>query len=233
MITWEFPRVITHLKNMGVSAGVVSNVNEYELPHENNRQIRTWIEENKGFLFGAVYINPNRTKNADDMEKELDVCAQSGAFTSIKLHPVWNGRQVDDSAYFPVYSRAALLGYPVLIHTWGCDDIRKLESVTQKFPKTNFLAAHCGGELDASLLAGEVAARLDNFYLDFTCSWAYANLLEYFVQKAGSHKIIFGSDAVWNSFDASVGRIIFAGISDNEKRDILGLNAKRLFPGLA
>jgi len=231
-ITWEFPRVLAHLRHMGVSAGIVSDVNEYETPRENNRRVRALVEENKSILLGAVFINPNLTKSAAAMEEELEFCAKSGLYAGIKLHPVFNGRQVDDTDYFPVYSMAAELGYPILIHTWGCADIRMLESVAQKFQKTNFLAGHCGGELDASLLAGEVAARLNNFYLDFTCSWAYANLLEYFVQKAGSHKIVFGSDALWNSFDASLGRVVFADISDSDKRNILGLNAKRLFPGL-
>lgn len=231
-ITGDLSQMLGHLRHMGVSAGFISELNEYEDPYENNRRIRALAEKNKAFLLGAIYINPNRIKNAADMEKELDDCAQSGVFTSVKLHPVWNGRQIDDPAYYPVYGRAAAFGYPILFHTWGCEDIRRLESVALKFPKVNFIAGHCGGELDASLLAGETAARLDNFYLDFTCSWAYANLLEYLVEKAGARKILFGSDGLWNSFDASVGRVIFAGISDDDKRDILGLNAKRLFPGL-
>ena len=231
-ITGEFSRALTHLKHMGVSGGIVSNLNEYEDPHENNRSVRSLAQENKGFILGAVYVNPNRMKTVSDMERELEECAQSGFFTSIKLHPVWNGRLIDDPVYTPVYRIAETLDYPVLFHTWGCEDIRRLESVALKFPKVYFIAGHCGGELDASLLAGETAEKLDNFILDFTCSWAYANLLEYFVQKAGSQKILFGSDAFWNSFDASVGRVVFANISDDDKRNILGLNAKRLFPGL-
>ena len=228
-ITGNFSQVISHMKHMGVACGIVSDPNEYESEFENNRRVRALVEENKGLLLGAVYINPNRTKTAAGIEKELLGCAESGAFTSVKLHPVWNSRQVDDPVYFPAFAAAAELGYPVLFHTWGCDDIRRLESIALKFPKVNFLAGHCGGELDASLLAGETAARVKNFYLDFTCSWGYANLLEYFVQKAGSKKIVFGSDAVWNSFDASIGRVLFADISDDDKRNILGLNAKELY----
>jgi len=231
-ITGEFSQVLAHLRHMGTAACIVSDTNEYEVPCENNGNVRKLARENEGFLFGAIYINPNRTKKPADMENELDICAKSKLFTGIKLHPVWNGRQVDDSVYFPVYKAAAALGFPILIHTWGCGDIHRLESIALKFPKTCFIAGHCGGELDASLLAGETAARLENFYLDFTCSWAYANLLEYLVQKAGAHKILFGSDALWNSFDASIGRVVFAEISDAAKRDILGLNAKKLFPEL-
>ena len=232
-IAGEFTRVLSHFRLMGVSAGIVSDLNEYENPCDNNGRVKTLVEENKDLLLGAVYINPNRTKTAAEMEKELDTCAASGAFTCIKLHPFNNGRQVDDPVYYPVYGRARSLGYPILVHTWGCEEIRKIETVAQKFPQVNFIAGHCGGDLDASMLAGKIAARLDNLYLDYTCSFAYANLLEYLVKKAGVQKILFGSDAAMTSFDSSLGKVVFADISDKDKRDILGLNAKRLFPLLA
>ena len=41
--------------------------------------------------------------------------------------------------------------------------------------------------------------------------------------------MLYGSDAYWNSMEAAVGRILLAELTDEEKRQILGLNAKRLF----
>ena len=46
---------------------------------------------------------------------------------------------------------------------------------------------------------------------------------------AGACKVLYGSDAYWNSMEAAVGRILLAELTDEEKRQILGLNAKRLF----
>ncbi|MBR6052040.1 MAG: hypothetical protein IKP68_12680 [Clostridia bacterium] len=47
-------------------------------------------------------------------------------------------------------------------------------------------------------------------------------------EKVGSEKIFFGTDTYSCGF--RTGRIMFGGISDKDKENILCLNAKRHFP---
>jgi len=165
-------------------------------------------------------------------EKEIEKRRQSGVFTGIKLLPAWEAREIDDPFFRTVCGIAGEIGYPVLFHTWGIRDMGLMENMAKMFPKTVMFIGHCGGELDASLRAAELAAQYDNLYLDFTCSWGYANLLEHFVKTASAEKILFGSDALWNSVTASLGRVLYADIGDDEKKLILGGNAARLYPKL-
>ena len=53
-------------------------------------------------------------------------------------------------------------------------------------------------------------------------------LIEYMVENAGSHKVVFGSDLPWYSQHYHAGAILFAHISDEARHDIFHRNAERL-----
>ena len=116
----------------------------------------------------------------------------------------------------------------MLLHTWG-QEVLRFHKLAQSFPRTIFILGHSGGEEDAARSAIEVAARHENVYLDTACSYVWYGAVEAMARGAGACKVLYGSDAYWNSMEAAVGRILLAELTDEEKRQILGLNAKRLF----
>ena len=52
------------------------------------------------------------------------------------------------------------------------------------------------------------------------------------VSEAGSGKIVFGTDLPWYSPLYAAGAVLFAGISDDARHDILHRNAERLLSGI-
>ena len=130
--------------------------------------------------------------------------------------------------YQYVYAWAGERGFPVLLHTWG-QEVLRFHKLAQSFPRTICILGHSGGEEDAVRSAIEVAARHENVYLDTACSYVWYGAVEAMARGAGACKVLYGSDAYWNSMEAAVGRILLAELTDEEKRQILGLNAKRLF----
>jgi predicted TIM-barrel fold metal-dependent hydrolase len=56
-------------------------------------------------------------------------------------------------------------------------------------------------------------------------------MVEYFVQRIGAARIVYGSDAPWCSMASQLGRVVFARIDEWEKRAILGINAQRIAEG--
>ena len=54
-------------------------------------------------------------------------------------------------------------------------------------------------------------------------------MIETVVKTIGSEKLLFGSDAALFSAAQQVARVVAARISDDDRRNILGRNALRLF----
>ena len=117
----------------------------------------------------------------------------------------------------------------MLLHVWGTADVAALAALACEYGGTDFIFGHSGGEEDAVAMAAKVASERDNIYLDTACSYVWQGAIEHMTSVAGAEKILFGSDAYWNSMEVAIGRVLFADISDEEKMMILGQNAKRLF----
>ncbi len=54
------------------------------------------------------------------------------------------------------------------------------------------------------------------------------NLVEYFVKNVPIKKIIWGSDTPWMSLGQQIGRVVFADITEEEKKAILVDNPGRI-----
>ena len=157
-----------------------------------------------------------------------EMLAACPCFRGVKLHPVEHKMDFECPEYQYVYAWAGEREFPVLLHTWG-QEVLRFHKLAQSFPRTIFILGHSGGEEDAVRSAIEVAARHENVYLDTACSYVWYGAVEAMARGAGACKVLYGSDAYWNSMEAAVGRILLAELTDEEKRQILGLNAKRLF----
>lgn len=150
-------------------------------------------------------------------------------FSGGKLYTRW-GVPYDDERYHPVFEIFNARNWPVLAHTWGAGDIKQLANAAKKFPRINFIAAHTGGA-DVPVYI-ELARTVDNLYIDTAYSRGYRDLIETVVRANGSTKLCFGSDAALFPAGQQVARIVAARISDDDRRNILGLNALRLFKGV-
>jgi predicted TIM-barrel fold metal-dependent hydrolase len=81
----------------------------------------------------------------------------------------------------------------------------------------------------------------DNFaLLSFCPEWrarasvpGISGIIEYMVEQAGSHKIVFGTDLPWYSPHYAAGSILFAHISDEDRHNILHRNAEKLLARFA
>jgi len=54
-------------------------------------------------------------------------------------------------------------------------------------------------------------------------------MVEFLVAGVTSERVLFGSDACFLAQTAELGRVAYAKISTEDKRNILGLNAAKLF----
>ena len=80
---------------------------------------------------------------------------------------------------------------------------------------------------DATLTLDTVNKH-DNVYADLALSMTYEANVEWFVHEVSSKKVIYGSDAPFFDPRPAFGRVALADITDDEKKDIFGLNIKRI-----
>lgn len=157
---------------------------------------------------------------------EIIRCIKAG-MTGIKLH-ICNGLAYTDRRYRPVWEYADKFRLPVLLHTWG--DMSSYEPVFKKYRRAPILLGHSGSKNPESYV--KFARKYSNLYLELTLSAAPYGLVEYFVREAGADRILYGSDAPWMAMQHQMGRVLFADISDADKKKILVENPRRILEGI-
>ena len=86
-----------------------------------------------------------------------------------------------------------------------------------------------GGRYGGHVAAAGLAGRYPGVFLDLAGDCYTLGLVDYLVEHAGADKILFGSDLTWIDPRTQLGVILDAHIPTESKRQILGLNAARIF----
>ncbi|RKY59388.1 MAG: hypothetical protein DRP95_05120 [Candidatus Latescibacterota bacterium] len=117
----------------------------------------------------------------------------------------------------------------VLSHTWGRSDKDgpdEAEKFLREYPGVTFIAGHSfHGEWER---AADMAGEYPQLYLDLCAVMDDRGVLELFVERAGSHKILFGTDLPWFDPHYYIGAVLSADISDDARRDIFYRNGVRV-----
>ena len=152
------------------------------------------------------------------------ILAPGSPFVGFKLHGAIARYPANGPNYRPVFEFANEYGLPVLLHPWR--GLEGVSSIVKRYPRMKLTLAHMG------LLPEEIGALLKqqpNLFVDTCGSTLSYRRLERLVRQAGAEKILFGTDATYLAIGPQLAKIGFAHISEEEKRLILGGNARRNF----
>jgi uncharacterized protein len=186
------------------------------------------IRTHRGRLYGACAVNGNYPElSLDELERcfggEKDV-------KYIKIHPFLNMCRVNDRRLKGVYEFAVKHRLFVLVHTWLDNDaygnLDLFAGVAKDYPGVNWLMGHSGGPF-AGHRAVEIVRELPNVFLDLTISSCPARQIEYFVEQAGSKRVIFGTDNPFLDPRPQIGRVFLADIRRSDMIDIVGGNVRQ------
>ena len=195
--------------------------------------------------FGGIH------PDSEDWYEELGRIAESG-IKGIKLHPLYQGVDIDDVRNVRILNRCAEQGLIVVIHT-GDDpafpgQARCSPEMTRRALKQvqglTFVAAHMGGLWNWERVAGELGDM--GVYVDTSNS--LGQMVEFgegyyapeqlrlmndeqfctLVRDLGSHRVLYGSDSPWDHQAQSVKRIQALPLTQEEKDNIFFRNACRL-----
>lgn len=169
-----------------------------------------------GRFVGFTLVNPNR--GPEEMLRELERGAGMG-LCGVKLIPYYQGYDEEgpniDVACRWAHERRTL----ILNHNWG--SARQMERLVRTYPDACFLTGH------STAAYADLMRRCENLYV-CSCPLLGPRACEDLVAAVGADRLLFGSDLQDLPIAWGLGPILFALISPEEKRLILGGNLERL-----
>jgi predicted TIM-barrel fold metal-dependent hydrolase len=217
--------MVATMDRIGVDVACVSSVPAiYGQSPRGNDEILAAIARYHDRFFGYVVVDIGYP---DRMQGELDRCL-AGGVRGVKIHS-HSGLPYNHANYDRVYDFAAAHGLPLLAHTWSDAELDHLEPQFSRCPNVNFVLGHAGA------VAREHYVRLGreypNVYLELCFSACPRGLVEYFVGEGLAAKMLWGSDCIFMSMEQQIGKVLFARISEGDKRLMLGQTAARVLLG--
>lgn len=217
------------MQDWKVDAAVAMNI--ATTPHQ-QKSVNDWaasIQNTTLYAFGSVH------PDAPDALEELQRIKSLG-LRGVKLHPDYQGFQIDEKRLYPLYEEICALGLPVLFHT-GWDPLspdlvhappRAVAKIVREFPKMKMIAAHLGGMALYDEVEQELCGLPVFFDTAMSARLCPPEQFERIVRRHGAEQILFGSDCPWSRSCDEWAYIEHTGLSDADKEKILSQNAQML-----
>lgn len=197
---------------------------------QGNRDAFAASKQFPGRLIPFVTINPNYP--LDEIEAEIEYWEKNGRIVGFKFHPSCHQADACHQNYYPVFEYAQAHQLPILSHNWTGAPVKgkdTLHGLAELFPRATFIIGHAASGWSTIDLNCDIARAHPNVMLDTTGSMMLYDAIPEMVRRVGAERVIWGTDNPFIDPRPGLGRILLARFSDDEKRLILGLNARRLF----
>jgi len=183
-------------------------------------------------LLGMIQLNPNEVRASLDA---LNRWLRDGPMTGVYFS---GGSKASlpcsHPNYEPLVERIAELKGVIMQHTWFITGGKprptmstpdELAQLAARFPEIEFICAHAGGAWEKGIRA--IRGR-PNILAETSGFDPTAGFVEMAVRELGAGRVIFGSHAPSRSLGTELSKVLGAGISDDDKRLIMGANFRRL-----
>ena len=186
---------------------------------DGNNVTATVIGQFPDRLRGYLSINPWQ-----DPARELARWHGHRGFVGIKLHPVVHDYPLDGPRYQPVWDFAARTKCPVLTHTWPEpeDNPEMVRRVATRNPEVTLLAGHAGAIPQGIEQSIAVAKDCPNVILEICSSYISGYEISHMVDMLGPRQVVFGTDFPFIDPRFSLGRTMYARMTDGERAAVLG-----------
>ena len=216
-------------REAGITHSVVFSV--ATTPHQVesiNSFIAAEVEKHDN-LVGLGAVHPE----SPDQRADIDRIVSLG-LRGVKLHPDFQGFDINDPRCMKIYELCLERGLTVLIHM---GDLRyeysrpeKLIPVIKEFSGLKVIGAHLGG-WSLWKEAADTLAEYPDFYVDCSSSLAFMppEQAAAIIRDYGAERVLFGTDYPMWEFKAELERFRALGLSEEESKLILWKNSSELF----
>jgi len=184
--------------------------------------IERWPDRFKGYWV----VNPNYPEVLEEDLKTLD---RRPGYIGFKFLPSYHGQTLAHPTYARALAYADERGLAALSHTWGGgphngpDEVR---AIAERYANVRLLLGHSlHGDWDAAV---RVARDFPNTYLELTAAASVGGVIEKFVGEVGAHRMLLGTDLPWFDPHWTIGAVVSAHITDDDRHEILHRAAEKL-----
>jgi predicted TIM-barrel fold metal-dependent hydrolase len=209
--------VVAHFERLGTTVAYVSAyVSAYSDNAYGNDEMARLAATYPHLFVGCVMPHAHL-----DIMGELERGWAMG-LRGLKLIPAAQNYPNDGDRFDAAFEFADAHRMVIMNHRWLSP--AKLLERGRAFPNATFLMGHMLWDYEDF---APVLRACDNVYLTTTSSHRFRGI-EDMVRQVGASKLVFGSDASYHELGFGLGTIAFARISDQDKRQILGLNMRAI-----
>jgi len=213
----ELDRVVADMDRLGVEKCCVfcfTGISSDETV--GNDLVAEAVKQFPDRFVGFTMVNPHR--GPEGMRRELERGHAMG-LRGVKLIAGYQGYPEDGPNIEEACRWAHEHGEIVLNHNWGSAD--RLERFVKTYPKACFVTGH------ATAAYAAVMTRHRNIFV-CSCPLTGPRACEELVARIGADRLLFGSDLLDLPVAWGLGPILFARLSPNQKRLVLGENLRTI-----
>lgn len=180
------------------------------------------------WISGYVVVDPN---DLAESVANLDRYYPQPNFVGAKIHCQYARTPTASpriAALFAELARRAQQARVVKIHNAGDDWDRALVALARAHPELNVIIAHAGLGAPA-VEAIDAAAAAENVYLEFSSTSPVRGIVRRAIERAGVHKVLFGSDQLLIDPGYVLGAYRDADLTPEEWEQIAWRNPRRVF----
>ena len=217
------------MRKNGIDRYVLLNV--AQTPAQQKNANRFVIEHNSDRVISFAALHPF----ADDVLTELDRAVEAG-LKGVKLHPEYQGFNIDDPAVYPFYEACAKRGMILLFHG-GYDCAfpnsqrgypKQAAKMVRDFAGAKIVLAHLGNCADNRDTLEHLCQT--DCYLDLSICYKMMSdqQIKAVIKAHSADKILYGTDFPWSSPAKTIQMIERLGLDETEKEKIYHQNAEKL-----
>lgn len=224
---WDTRADLTRFMKWSQEAGI-HQTNLFPAFHSNysvaNEAVAKVVNKYPERFFGFAFIHP--ITDAGRVFQMVEKAVLQYNFCGIKVH------RHDARITREICDVAKAFHLPVLYDVVG--EVSQVELLATEYPGVNFIIPHLGSFADdwkAQLHFIPMLERHPNVFTD-TSGIRRFDLLEMAANRAGAHKILFGSDGPWLHPGVELKKIFALHLSPKDQAMVVGGNFLRLISGV-
>ena len=217
--------MVEKMDALGVDTMLVSPWEGITTVETANETSRAACEKYPGRVLAYATYNPHYP---EDLDKVIGFYHEHCRFVGIKPYPPHHRLSLHDERYKRWFAYGNEHRLLMLVHADNPDTIRTVTEISEIYPEISFILAHAGMSYPIARKAAEAAKKRPNVYVEITYTALTNGVIEYLVSVAGAEKVLYGSDMPMRDPAPQLAWVCYAKISEEDKRKVLGENAKRL-----